>query len=124
MRETIKTTERWCAIIKYKNLTFDGKYEVSNWGRVRNVETKKELSTYSSQRGQGYLKTKIIDQEGKRRALYIHQLVAFYFLGAAPQDKMDVDHIDGNARNNSYTNLRYLTHAENCKAYHEGRQAI
>lgn len=120
----MKTTERWIQIRNYKGYVFDGKYEVSSWGRVRNTETQKPLATYSSQRGQGYLKTKIYDLDGKRRALYIHQLVAFYFLGAAPQDNMDVDHIDGNAQNNSFTNLRYLTHKDNVRAYFEARKAI
>ena len=118
------TTERWTQIKNYKNYTFDGKYEVSNWGHVRNVQTQKPLATYSSQRGQGYLKTKIIDQDGKRRALYIHQLVAFYYLGDKPQEDSEVDHIDGNALNNSYTNLRYLTHEDNMKSYFNARKKI
>lgn len=116
------TTERWARIENYKDYTFDGKFEVSNWGNIRNVENKKPLATYSSQRGQGYLKTKIIDVDGKRRALYIHQLVAFYFVDKAATDGDEVDHIDGNARNNSFSNLRYLTHKENIQAYHEARR--
>lgn len=121
---TSRTTERWCAIRYYKGYTFTGKYEVSSWGNLRNAETKVPLATYSNCRGQGYLKTKIIDTEGKRRALYVHQLVAFYFIGQQPAEGTDVDHIDGNVRNNSYTNLRYLTHKDNMRAYHQGRKAI
>lgn len=121
----MKTTERWIAIRYYKGFTFDGKYEISSWGQIRNAETQKPLATYSNQKGQGYLKTKIVDQDGVRRALYIHQLVAFYFLPQLPQqDGMDVDHIDGNVHNNSFTNLRYLSHAENVKSYHEARKAV
>lgn len=117
------TQEKWIQIRYYKGYVFDGKYEISNWGNLRNVDTKKPLATYSNQKGQGYLKTKIQDVEGHRRALYIHQLVAFYFLEQKPQNGAEVDHIDGNAKNNSYTNLRYLTHAENMKAMREGRRA-
>lgn len=120
----MNTQERWIAIRYYKGYTFDGKYEISNWGNIRNVKTKDPLATYSSQRGQGYLKTKITDQEGVRRALYIHQLVAFYFLEQRPQEGEEVDHIDGNAKNNSFTNLRYVSHKENVQASWKARKVV
>ena len=63
---TNKTTERWCAIRCFKGYVFTGKYEVSNWGNLRNAETKTPLATYSNGKGQGYLKTKITDIEGKQ----------------------------------------------------------
>lgn len=106
--------EKWISIVSFKDFTFDGKYEVSNLGNVRNSTTKKSLSTYSNQRGQGYLKTKIIDVTKKRRSMYIHQLVAYYFIGKNNSRFIDVDHIDGNARNNSAANLQYLSHRDNC----------
>ena len=106
--------EQWTPIIKFKNFTFTGRYEISSWGRIRNAKTKAPLATYSNNRGQGYLKTKIQDVDGVRRALYIHQLVAWYYIGEAPEGT-ELDHIDGNAKNNSWTNLRYITHAENQK---------
>ena len=119
------TQERWIAIRYYNGFVFDGKYEVSNWGNLRNAETKKPLATYNNQRGAGYLKTKITDTEGKRRALYVHKLVAFYFIEQKPQESgWEVDHIDGNTRNNSYTNLRYLTHAENVREAFNRRKAV
>ena len=121
---TTKTTERWCAIRYFKGYVFSGKYEVSSWGNLRNAETKAPLATYSNGKGQGYLKTKITDIDGRRRALYVHHLVAFYFIGPRPVDGTDIDHIDGNVRNNSYTNLRYMTHKDNVRAYHQGRKAI
>lgn len=120
----MSTQERWTAIRYYKGYTFDGKYEISNWGNIRNAETKSPLATFSNGKGQGYLKTKITDQEGKRRGLYIHQLVAFYFLEQKPQSGTEIDHIDGNAKNNSYTNLRYVTHAENMEALKKAREVV
>lgn len=120
----MKTIEKWVPIKHYKGFVFDGKYEVSSWGNLRNAATQKPLATYSNGKGQGYLKTKIHDVEGIRRALYVHQLVAFYFIGQQPEGATDVDHIDGNVKNNSFTNLRYLTHAENMNALKEGRKAV
>ena len=120
---TKKTGEQWKAITHYKNFVFTGRYEISSWGRIRNRETKTELATYSNQRGQGYLKTKIIDTKGTRRALYIHQLVALYFLDAPDTEGLDVNHIDGNTKNNSYTNLEWISHAQNMKEYSRLRRA-
>ena len=106
--------EQWKPIIRFKGFSFTGKYEISSWGNIRNVHTKAPLATYSNGKGQGYLKTKITDVDGVRRALYIHQLVAWYYIGEAPEGT-ELDHLDGNAKNNSWTNLRYITHAENQK---------
>ena len=120
---TKTTGEKWKIITHYKNFVFTGKYEISSWGNIRNATTKAPLATYSNQRGQGYLKTKIQDTKGTRRALYIHQLVALYFLDAPNEKDLDVNHIDGNTRNNSYTNLEWISHAQNMKEYSRLRRA-
>ena len=119
----MKTLEKWKPIIEYKGYKFTGKYEVSNWGNIRNKQTLAPLATYSNGKGQGYLKTKIQDTSGVRRALYIHQLVAFYFLPEQPENT-EVNHKDGNFKNNSISNLEYLTHADNVRHYTEGRKAV
>ena len=43
---------------------------------------------------------------------YAHRIVAELFV-ANPEDKPEVDHIDGNRKNNHYTNLRWVTSKEN-----------
>lgn len=120
----MNTLERWKTITTYKEWCFDGKYEVSNWGNIRNKETKQPLATYSNNKGQGYLKTKIFDKEKKRRILYVHRLVATYYVGIPNEEGLEVNHKDGNVRNNSYTNLEWLTHKENIQHYVEGRKAV
>lgn len=113
--------EKWVVVRDYQGHKFDGKYEVSCWGNVRNVETKKPLSKYCDNRGLGYLRVKMIDTNGVRVALKIHRLVALYFC-PRPSDMRqfeDVNHIDGNTRNNSFSNLEWVTHEENIKKYVE-----
>lgn len=34
----MNTLEKWKTITSYKSWIFDGKYEVSNWGNIRNDE--------------------------------------------------------------------------------------
>ena len=113
--------EKWTRITKYKGFSFTGRYEISNWGNIRNATTKAPLATYSNNRGQGYLKTKIHDVNGVRRALYIHQLVAWYYIKEAPAG-LECDHKDGNVKNNSWTNLRYISHKENMQRMVKGVQ--
>lgn len=110
------TQEKWKIITEYQGHIFNGSFEVSNWGNVRNVETKKSVPFYSDKRGQGYLRLKLYDIKRKRVGIKLHRLVAYSFLGSHSEEQNDVDHIDGNVKNNSFTNLRWCTHAENCRA--------
>ncbi len=108
----MKTMEKWKVIDYYQGHEFSGKYEVSSWGNVRDVKTKTPLAFFSNNRGHGYLCTRIQDKKGIRAVIKIHRLVAFYFLQKI-EGKDEVNHKDGNVKNNSYTNLEWVTHTEN-----------
>lgn len=43
---------------------------------------------------------------------YVHRLLAITYI-ENPENKKEIDHIDGNPRNNSLDNLRWATHKEN-----------
>ena len=51
-------------------------------------------------------------KHGIRKVFFIHRLVALLFIGEPPP-KTVVDHIDGNRKNCSVNNLRYITQGEN-----------
>ena len=98
-------SELWASIDGYRN------YEVSWWGRVRNIDTSRILKPQSS--GNGYLIVRL-SKNGKAKNHNIHQLVAREWV-PNPGEKRCVDHTDGSRTNNNWENLRYATHSENSR---------
>jgi hypothetical protein len=86
---------------------YEGLYQVSNLGRVKSKRCiLKPIEHYS-----GYQKYHLY----KDRKMYnktAHRLVASAFL-TPKNHKKDVNHRDGNKKNNFYLNLEYVTKAEN-----------
>ena len=93
-------------------------YEVSNLGNVRSLDriTKghkykgkllKQQETFG-----GYLYITIRGGEFDGKKYKVHRLVAMYFI-PNPDNKPQVDHIDGNPKNNKVDNLRWTTPTEN-----------
>lgn len=66
----------------------------------------------------------------KGKAVYIHKIIAQYFvpqpfLPLLKGDKMIVNHIDGNKKNNNYENLEWVTYSQNTRhAYETGLEKI
>ena len=94
--------EQWASIDGYRN------YEVSWWGRVRNIDTNRILKGCMTI---GYLRV-VLCKNGKRKSHSIHQLVAREW-ASNPEGKRCVDHVDNDRTNNNWENLRCATHAEN-----------
>ena len=87
-------------------------YEASSFGKIRNKKTKYELKQYVSN---GYLLVTAY-HEGKGKCLRVHRLVAMAFL-LNPLNKPEVNHKDGNKKNNRVENLEWATKSENMKEY-------
>lgn len=102
--------------MEWKTITEASNYEVSTDGQVRNRTTKKILKGRLSKNG--YLQVSIkIDATQKFCNRYIHRLVALHFI-QNPNNKREVNHIDGNKENNTLSNLEWVTSSENQKHRH------
>ncbi|MDP4117688.1 MAG: NUMOD4 domain-containing protein [Bacillota bacterium] len=108
---------------------FGGRYQVSNYGRLRSLEmevlcrngkrrivngsTLKERINHKS----GYVQY-LLCMDGCKIYKYAHRLVAETFL-ANPENKPTINHKDENKRNNRIENLEWATYSEN-NTYNDG----
>lgn len=107
---------------------YEGLYEVSNIGNVRSLDRIKEVFHYGKitnhkfhgrqlalcvckpkGRNTGYYRVML---SGK--GTYVHTIVANSFIDN-PENKKQVNHIDGNKLNNRVDNLEWCTASENVK---------
>lgn len=94
---------------EWKDVVEDPNYEVSIYGEVYSKRTHKQLSQGDD--GSGYPMVVLCGPYGTRTRK-VHRLVAEAFI-PNPYNKREVNHIDGNKRNNKVTNLEWVTHQEN-----------
>lgn len=90
---------------------YEDYFQVSNLGRIFSKRTNKILKLNSSS---GYLSftTRFNGRKSISKCLKVHRLVALTFI-ENPDNKPDVNHIDGNKLNNHVSNLEWVTESEN-----------
>ncbi len=93
---------------------YEGRYDVSDLGRVWSVKSQKELRPGPNSRG--YLCVSLYDgsRPKKPRSHCVHDLVMAAFIGPKP-DGYQVDHGRLGKQCNAVTNLEYVTCGENIR---------
>ena len=107
---------------------YEGKYQVSDLGRVRSLdryqqrtdhrsgkqyETFKKGSMITQHQGNnGYMRAKIFDKDGQKKMALVHRLVAEAFI-PNPQNLPQVNHKDENKTDNRAENLEWCTGSYN-----------
>ena len=122
--DEIYIVELWKQIPGYENY-----YEISHSGKVRSIERKvpflkrtrivKSKIIQSRINNRGYEEVRL-SKNGITSTKFVHIITAKAFV-SNPNNKPEVNHMDGNKINNHFSNLEWVTHSENMShAYNMG----
>lgn len=105
MSDKHKITERWKPVKGY-----EGIYEVSSCGNIRNSHTGAVLKPQLFR--SGYLAVYLYKQK-ERKTFKVHRLVSIAFLDAPNEGETQINHKDMNKLNNNVENLEWCTPSYN-----------
>jgi hypothetical protein len=117
--------ELWRDVVGY-----EGIYLISNLGNLKSIDriirTKDGICSFRKGRditirknNFGYYETRLY-KNGKKKSAFLHRIIAEAFI-SNPNDLPQVDHINGDKRDNRIYNLRWVTRSQNMKAAYELR---
>ncbi|MEE6207378.1 MAG: HNH endonuclease [Alphaproteobacteria bacterium] len=96
-------------MMEYRTIPgYGGLYEASDDGRIYGLKCRRPLKPRIKD---GY-ETVTLCKDGKKRYFRVHRLIAFAFI-PNPYDLPEIDHINGNPRDNRVCNLRWASRRAN-----------
>jgi hypothetical protein len=99
----------------WKKIPNFSRYEVSNLGRLRSLDYKRSGKVRvlkPAKSPDGYMKTVLVNDEGKYCSWTVHLFVMLAFVGKKPEG-LEVNHKNGDKTDNRVENLEYVTHKQN-----------
>jgi hypothetical protein len=100
-------------------LGYEGYYEISNTGRVKCLPRKGSgcknyvyFKKITPPKDNVHYPTFSLNVGGKSKSLMLHRVLAIHFI-QNPENKLQVNHIDGNKSNNDLSNLEWVSPSEN-----------
>jgi hypothetical protein len=96
---------------------YNGQYKLSNMGIIKSFKNKKVrdgivLKPRRTRKNNNWYLAVVVQDKGIRRSPRLHRIVAEYFI-PNPENKREVNHIDGDKNNNRVDNLEWSTPKEN-----------
>jgi hypothetical protein len=97
-------------------------YDISDLGNVRSNKTGKLIQAHAVSCKKSYRKVGLY-LYGERVSVFVHQLVAWNFVGSPP-DNCQIHHVNGIATDNRACNLRYENTQDHQKYHCEKRREL
>lgn len=98
---------------------FQGRYQVSNKGRIKSLLKSEEqiVNPFHDRSGYNRVALSYIDRSGKtkQKLISIHRIVLLTFVPNENAEYLEINHKDGNKKNNCIENLEWCTRSENMK---------
>ena len=93
---------------------YEGKYEVSSMGRVRSLNHRRKNGEAQIKATSGLRYCQVLlSKDGKQRSFYVHRLVGIAFLPPPQSGETQINHINGNKRDNRVCNLEWVSPIQN-----------
>jgi hypothetical protein len=89
-------------------------YSIDKQGQIFSEKSGRVLSPYLHFSRANLYKRVTLCVNGKPTKIFVHRLVALAYIGKRPAG-LEVNHKDGDSLNNHYSNLEYVTPAQNAK---------
>lgn len=111
----------------WKSIPGYSQYKISPDGKIYSIKSK--IIMKLGKDGNGYITIKLINDEGQRKSLHVHRLVALTYIPNEDENKIHVNHLNGEPGDNRVENLEWATRSRNAAhafeiGLNKGREVI